>query len=108
MTRKRYFLLGGILTAVTLAALLILGNRPVVRAAEGDQVEYTFGRPVEKGEQSYDWYRKSMPMRQQSATALIPTRSAMVWTLGIGGPALITRCGGARRPSLPPEKSIAR
>jgi hypothetical protein len=38
-----------------------------------------------------------MPMRQQSATALIPTRSAMVWTLGIGGPALITRCGGARR-----------
>ena len=35
MTRKRYFLLGGILTAVTLAALLILGNRPVVRAAEG-------------------------------------------------------------------------
>jgi hypothetical protein len=53
MTRKRYFLLGGILTAVTLAALLILGNRPVVRAAEGDQVEYTFGRPVEKGEQTY-------------------------------------------------------
>ena len=59
MTRKRYFLLGGILTAVTLAALLILGNRPVVRAAEGDQVEYTFGRPVEKGEQTYDWYRKT-------------------------------------------------
>ena len=59
MTRKRYFLLGGILTAVTLAALLILGNRPVVRAAEGDQAEYTFGRPVEKGEQTYDWYRKT-------------------------------------------------
>ena len=59
MTRKRYFLLGGILTAVTLAALLILGNRPVVRAAEGDQVEYAFGRPVEKGEQTYDWYRKT-------------------------------------------------
>ena len=59
MTRKRYFLLGGILTAVTLAALSILGNRPVVRAAEGDQVEYTFGRPVEKGEQTYDWYRKT-------------------------------------------------
>jgi hypothetical protein len=30
-----------------------------VRAAEGDQVEYTFGRPVEKGEQTYDWYRKT-------------------------------------------------
>jgi hypothetical protein len=59
MTRKRYFLLGGILTAVTLAALLILGNRPVVRAADGDQIEYTFGRPVEKGEQTYDWYRKT-------------------------------------------------
>ena len=59
MTRKRYFLVGGILTAVTLAALSILGNRPVVRAAEGDQVEYTFGRPVEKGEQTYDWYRKT-------------------------------------------------
>ena len=30
-----------------------------MRAAEGDQVEYTFGRPVEKGEQTYDWYRKT-------------------------------------------------
>ena len=57
-TRKQFILAGGILTAVALAAL-ILGNRPVVRAAEGDQVEYTFGRPVEKGEQTYDWYRKT-------------------------------------------------
>ena len=35
---------------------LIFGNHSAVRAAEGDQVEYTFGRPVEKGEQTYDWY----------------------------------------------------
>ena len=46
MTRTRYIVWGGTLTAVALAALLILGNRPVVRAAEGDEVEYTFGRPV--------------------------------------------------------------
>src|ERR1700722_8529104 len=57
-TRKRFILAGGTLTAVALAAL-IFGNRPAVRAAEGDQVEYTFGRPVEKGEQTYDWYRKT-------------------------------------------------
>jgi hypothetical protein len=49
----------GALTAVALAALLNFGNRSLVHAAEGDQVEYTFGRPVEKGEQTYDWYRKT-------------------------------------------------
>src|SRR5260221_13930795 len=31
----------------------------VVVAAEGDDVEYTFGRPVKDGEQTYDWYRKT-------------------------------------------------
>ena len=57
--RKRYALIGGALTAVALAALLIFGHRPTVRAAEGDQIEYTFGRPVEKDERTYDWYRKT-------------------------------------------------
>ena len=56
---KRYILTGGTLTTVALAALVIFGNRPIVHAAEGDQVEYTFGQPVEKGEQTYDWYRKT-------------------------------------------------
>src|SRR6516225_6384876 len=57
--RKRYALIGGALTAVALAALLIFGYRPTVRAAEGDQIEYTFSRPVEKGERTYEWYRKT-------------------------------------------------
>ena len=39
---------------------VVLGNGlPSVRAAEGDEVEYTFGRPLQKGEQTYDWYRKT-------------------------------------------------
>src|SRR3954464_7156159 len=31
----------------------------VTLADEGDDVEYTFGRPVTEGEHTYDWYRKT-------------------------------------------------
>lgn len=48
-----------ILTALTLLAGAGRWELPAAYAAEGDQVEYTFGRPVEKGEQTYDWYRKT-------------------------------------------------
>jgi hypothetical protein len=58
-TAKRRLLTGGVLTALAVAALLTLANRSVVYAAEGDEVEYTFGRPLKKGEQTYDWYRKT-------------------------------------------------
>src|SRR5207248_187800 len=58
-TGKRRLLVGGALTALTLAALLGSGAEiPAARAAEGDEVEYTFGRPVQDGEQTYSWYRK--------------------------------------------------
>ena len=49
----------GILSEVALAALLTFGNPPSIYAAEGDQVEYTFGRPMQEGEQTYEWYRKT-------------------------------------------------
>jgi len=52
-------LAGGALAALALAAVVTFGNRPAVHAAEGDKVEYTFGRPVNDGEQTYDWYRKT-------------------------------------------------
>jgi hypothetical protein len=52
--------MGGALTTLALVALLSSrGNHPAARAAEGDEVEYTFGRPVQDGEQTYDWYRKT-------------------------------------------------
>jgi uncharacterized membrane protein HdeD (DUF308 family) len=56
---KRRHLAGGALAALALAAVVTVGNPPAVHAAEGDDVEYTFGRPVKQGEQTYDWYRKT-------------------------------------------------
>jgi hypothetical protein len=57
-TGKRQLFVGGASTALALAALLVGGgNCPAAGAA--DEVEYTFGRPVQKGEQTYDWYRKT-------------------------------------------------
>jgi hypothetical protein len=53
-TAKQRLLVGGVLTATTLATLLGGGNRPAARAAEGDEVHYTFGRPVNDREQTYD------------------------------------------------------
>src|SRR3954462_6201390 len=51
---------GVAMTALALAALWGLGgDRAAALAAEGDEVEYTFGRPVKDGEQTYDWYRKT-------------------------------------------------
>jgi hypothetical protein len=58
-TVKRRLLAGGVLTALAVAALMTVANRSAVHAAEGDEVEYTFGRPLKKGEQTYDWYRKT-------------------------------------------------
>ena len=58
-TVKRRLLAGGALAALALAAVVTVGNRSAVHAAEGDDVEYTFGRPVKDGEQTYDWYRKT-------------------------------------------------
>ena len=58
-TVKRPVLAGGALAALAFVAFLTVGNRPAVHAAEGDDVEYTFGRPVKQGEQTYDWYRKT-------------------------------------------------
>ena len=50
----------GALAALALAAMWgIGGHRAVALAADGDEAEYTFGRPVKDGEQTYDWYRKT-------------------------------------------------
>jgi hypothetical protein len=59
-TRQRYLLVGAALSALALVILLnIGGNLSVVRAADGDEVEYTFGRAVKDGEHTYAWYRKT-------------------------------------------------
>src|SRR5262249_28100679 len=53
-------LVSSVLAASAVAALLGTGVQlPAVRAAEGDEVEYTFGRPIKDGEQTYAWYRKT-------------------------------------------------
>src|SRR5690242_5131980 len=59
-TGKQRLLVGVTLTALALAAMLGSGGHgPAARAAEGDEVEYTFGRPVKDDEHTYDWYRKT-------------------------------------------------
>ena len=42
-----------IVGTLAIAAFVIGEMRPVVRAAEGDEVEYTFDRPITDGEQTY-------------------------------------------------------
>jgi hypothetical protein len=62
MTRGKRRLLarGAALIALILTALLGFGaQKPSPPAATGDQVEYEFGRPVQPGEQTYGWYRKT-------------------------------------------------
>src|SRR4051794_35642626 len=57
---KRRLLAGGALTVLALAVLLVGGgNCSDARASDGDEVEYTFGRPLKPGEQTYSWYRKT-------------------------------------------------
>src|SRR5713101_9253867 len=57
--RRWRLVIGGTL-ALALTVLLFVGAySPATRAAEGDPVEYTFGRPVAADEQTYDWYRKT-------------------------------------------------
>ena len=58
-TDRRRLLIGATLAALSLAGLVTLQIRPVVHAAEGDEVEYTFDRPITDGEQTYAWYRKT-------------------------------------------------
>jgi len=50
-TERWRLLVGSALIGLTLVVLLLSGgNRSAARAAEGDAVEYTFGRPVKDGE----------------------------------------------------------
>ena len=58
-TVKRRLFAEGALDALDHSANATVGNRPAVHAAEGDDVEYTFGRPLNDGEQTYNWYRKT-------------------------------------------------
>ena len=58
-TDRRRLLIGATLAALSLAGLVTLQIRPVVHAAEGDEVEYTFDRPITQGEEIYNWYRKT-------------------------------------------------
>src|SRR4026207_2580905 len=55
----RHILIIGTLAAISLCALLTTKIRPAAHAAEGDEVEYTFDRPIKDGEQTYAWYRKT-------------------------------------------------
>ncbi len=61
MSTSRQRLLGkGVVGALALAALWSIGgDRATALTAEGDEVEYTFGRPVKDGEQTYEGHRKS-------------------------------------------------
>lgn len=58
-TGRQRLVAGGIMAALDLAALWGIGKDRAALAAEGDEVEYTFGRPVKDAEQTYDWYRKT-------------------------------------------------
>jgi hypothetical protein len=59
-TVQRLLLAGAFLCALALSAVPTAnGEPPATPAGDGDPVEYTFGRPLQKGEQTYAWYRKT-------------------------------------------------
>ena len=58
--RRQRLVAGGAMATLALAELWgIGGGRASALAAEGDEVEYNFGRPVKDGERTYDWYRRT-------------------------------------------------
>ena len=60
LKRVRAFMARGVLAVLALAAMWAVGGHcAVTLAAQGDEVEYTFGRPVKDGEQTYASHRKN-------------------------------------------------
>src|SRR5262245_31462940 len=59
MTPAPRHILIATLVVISLGSLLTYKIRPAAHAAEGDEVEYTFARPITEGEHTYDWYRKT-------------------------------------------------
>ncbi len=61
MSTSKQRLLGGSARAALVLAVLwgVTGDRIDALAAGDDEVEYTFGRPVKDGEQTYDVHRKT-------------------------------------------------
>jgi hypothetical protein len=104
-TAKRLAFAGAVLTAMALAILLTLASRPALYAETGDKVEYTFGRPVEKGEQTYDWYRSTHADQAAkrygvNAAAVGDGMDTWHWWCGVDNPGfwreLTVYTGGAR------------
>ena len=87
-TENQRLFVGGALIAHALAALTSGGgSRSVARAAEGDEVEYTFGRPVKDGEQTYAWYRKTLA-DEAAILSRLAARAAIQLNLTLGWQAL--------------------
>jgi len=58
--QKQWLLVRGARFSLLLSAVFVCsGYRSATQAADGDEVEYTFGRPVKDDEKTYDWYRKT-------------------------------------------------
>src|SRR5689334_15675249 len=53
----RPLLMGGAWSVLIVTVLSVVAGATGVAA--GDEVEYTFGRPVQDGEHTYAWYRKT-------------------------------------------------
>src|SRR5262249_54865170 len=91
-TGKPRLLVGIVLIGLSVVVLLgIGGNRPTARAADGDEVEYTFGRPVKDGEQTYDWYRTTHAQEAAKRYSVDPEKvgdgmDTWHWWCGVDNP----------------------
>ena len=88
---KRYVLAAGVLIAAALSTSLTVGNPPAAQTAQGDKVEYTFGRPTQPGEQTYDWYRKTHADEAAKRYGVDPERvgdgmDTWHWWVGVDNP----------------------
>src|SRR5262245_61045503 len=80
------------LTALIRTALLGFGaQEPSAPAATGDQVVYEFGRPVQPGEQTYAWYRKTHAEKAAKRYGVDPAKvgdgmDTWHWWCGVDNP----------------------
>ena len=111
--RPQFVFVARALAALTLVANLIGGEqRLTARAAEGDEVEYTFGRPVKPGEQTYDWYRKTHADEAAKRYGVDPKKVAdgmdtWHWWCGVDNPQLwrkLTNLSGGKGYSAAPVR----
>ena len=91
MTARTYRLLLAVSMAAMVSLFPVGADCGWVGAARGDEVEYTFGPPVQKDEQTYAWYRKTHADEAAKRYGVDPAKvgdgmDTWHWWVGVNNP----------------------